>query len=400
MAVVGAEAGSLWGDDWADLRSNWLLDPDVAFLNHGSFGATPRPVLDRQDALRTELEREPVAFMRELPTLLAAARERVAAFLGADAGGCAFVTNATAGVNTVLASLDLRPGDRMVCTSHAYGAVRNAMASACERSRADLVEVPIGLPLPGDDAVVADVARVLDARVRLVVIEHVTSPTAAILPVRRVVEACRAAGVSVMVDAAHGPGMVPCDVAELGADYWTGNLHKWVCAPKGSAVLWVARAHRERVHPLVTSHGWGLGFREEFDWTGTHDPTPFLAAPAALDFMDALGWERVTAHNHALAAMGREVVAAAVGTTRLVEDERFGSMSLVALPDGWIQAGEEALAFEAVLRDRHRVEVPVIWWDGRAFLRLSAQVYNAPADYERLSAVLGPSQAGARGSFA
>jgi isopenicillin-N epimerase len=325
--------------------------------------------------------------MLRLADMFAAAREPVGAFLGADADGCAFVANATAGVNTVLASLSLEPGDRLVCTSHAYGAVRNAMAAACERSGADLVEVPIDLPLPDDDTIVAAVAAALDPRVRLVMIEHVTSLTAAIIPIRRVVEACRAAGVPVMVDAAHGPGMVPTDVCGVGADYWTGNLHKWVCAPKGSAVLWVAPEHRERTHPLVTSHGRGQGFRAEFDWTGTHDPTPFLAAPAALDFMGALGWERVMAHNHALAALGRETVAAALGTPQLVDDARFGSMSLVALPNGWVTGAEGALAFEAVLRDRHRVEVPVIWWD-RAFLRLSAQVYNAPADYGRLASVL------------
>jgi isopenicillin-N epimerase len=182
--------------------------------------------------------------------------------------------------------------------------------------------------------------------------------------------------------------MVATDVAGLEADYWTGNLHKWVCAPKGSAVLWVAPEQRERVHPLITSHGRGQGFHAEFDWTGTHDPTPFLAAPAALDFMGGFCWERVTAHNHALAALGRQTVAAAAGTAQLVDEGRFGSMSLVALPDGWVHGYEDALAFEAVLRDRHRVEVPVIWWDGRALLRLSAQVYNAPGDYERLAAVL------------
>src|SRR5262249_14878299 len=218
----------------------------------------------------------------------------------------------------------------LVCTTHAYGAVRNAMAAACHRAGAHLVDLAIGLPLPDDDEIVAAVARFLDARVRLVMVEHITSPTAAILPAARVVEACRGAAVPVMVDSAHGPGMVPIDVAALGADYWTGNLHKWVCAPKGSGVLWVAPAHRERVHPLVTSHGWRQGFRAEFDWTGTHDPTPFLAAPAALDFMDALGWERLMEHNHVLAALGRETVAAAVATTRLVDDERFGSMRVVA----------------------------------------------------------------------
>jgi isopenicillin-N epimerase len=388
VASTVEASNPLWGDGWPELRSQWLLDPDMTFLNHGSFGATPRPVLDRQDALRTELEREPVAFMYRLPEFLAACREEVAAFLGADADGCAFVTNATTGVATVLASLDLRPGERLVTTDHAYGAVRNAMRVACERAGASFVEVHVPLPLPPDEVIAAAVGEALDDGTRLVVVDHVTSPTAVVFPVRAVVDACRRAGVAVMVDSAHGPGMLPIEVTALGADFWTGNLHKWVCAPKGSAVLWVAPEHRERVHPLVTSHGAGQGFRAEFDWTGTHDPTPYLSAPAALSFMSSLGWDRIREHNHRLSLLGREAVAAAAGTGRLVDDDRIGSMCVVALPEGVATDDGSAFRLESWLRDERRIEVPVIPWAGRGFLRLSAQVYNAPADYERLAAAI------------
>lgn len=376
----------LWGDDWREVALLWPLDPDIAFLNHGSFGATPLPVLDRQATLRIEMERNPVAFMRRLPDAAAAARAEVARFLGADPDGCAFVTNATAGVNTVLASLELRPGDRLVTTDHAYGAIRNAMARAASRTGATLMEAPIPLPLPEDERIVEAVTAAIDGRTRLVVVDHVTSPTAAILPVKPIVEACRGARIPVMVDAAHAPGMFPVDVSALGADFWTGNLHKWVCAPKGAGVLWVAPEHRDRVRPLVTSHGAGEGFRAEFDWWGTHDPTPYLAAPAAIAFMATLGWDRVRAHNHELVALGRETVAAAAGTEELVDDGRSGSMCVVELPDGWVRGADEARGLEAAFRHEHGVEVPVMWWGDRGVVRLSAQVYNAPADYERLAA--------------
>jgi isopenicillin-N epimerase len=384
-------ANPLWGDDWPEVASSWPLDRSVVFLNHGSFGATPWPVLDSQLTLRNELERDPVAFMtRRLPDLAAEARTRVGSFLGADPEGLAFVANATTGVSTVLASLagGLRAGDRVVTTDHAYPAVRNALARTCELAGADLVEVHIPLPLPKDDDIVDAVSSALTERTRLLLVDHVTSPSGAILPVGGIVRACRTAAVPVMIDGAHAPGMLPVDVDALGADFWTGNLHKWVCAPKGSAVLWVAEAQRDRIRPLVTSHGAGRGFRAEFDWTGTHDPTPYLAAPAAIAFMEGLGWDRVMRHNHALAVYGRDTVASAIGTEEQVDPERFGSMSLVAVPAGIAPDADRALAFQEQLFAEHRIEVPVMSWDGRGFVRLSAQVYNAPLEYDRLGSAL------------
>jgi isopenicillin-N epimerase len=277
----------------------------------------------------------------------------------------------------------------LVTTDHAYPAVRNAMRTACERVGADLVEVALPLPLGPDDAIVTAIVSSLTARTRLAVIDHVTSSTAAMLPVARIASACRSARVPMMVDAAHAPGMLPVDVGALGVDFWTGNLHKWVCAPKGSAVLWVAPDHRERTHPLVVSHGAGLGFRAEFDWTGTHDPTPYLAAPAAIAFMGTLGWPRVMAHNHRLALHARDVVTAALGTPAPIpEDERVGSMALVELPRGVAGTFDEALGLQERLFSEHAIEVPITWWDGRAFVRASAQVYNAPAEYEHLASTL------------
>jgi isopenicillin-N epimerase len=228
----------------------------------------------------------------------------------------------------------------------------------------------------------------LGPRTKLVILEHVTSPTAATFPVAAVVEGCRENGVPILVDAAHVPGMVEVDLEALRPDFWTGNFHKWACAPKGSAVLYVSEPWRARIHPLVTSHGYGGSFHEEFDWTGTADPTPYLTIPAALDFMASLGWDRVRSHNHALAGYGRTILAAALGTEPQVPEDAFGSMAVVALPPGSGASREDAMAIQARLYEAARVEVPMTCWNDRGYVRLSAQAYNAPSEFERLASAL------------
>lgn len=386
----GSETNPLWGPDWPAVRDLWDLDPEVDFLNHGSFGACPRPVLERQAALRAEMERRPVEFLsRRLPEMITEACARVAAFLRADPDGLAFVSNATTGVATVLASLELRPGHEVLVTDHAYPAVMKSVGRACARAGATRLVVPVPLPLPDPRALTALIGERLSPRTQLAVIDHVTSATAALLPVASLVSACHEHGVPVLVDAAHAPGMVEVDIDALGAEFWTGNLHKWVCAPKGSGVMWVRADLRDRVHPLVTSHGAGAGFLAEFDWTGTHDPTPYLSVGAALDLFEELGWERVRRHNHDLAILGRELVAAEVDSPALVPEQALGSMAVVRLPSGVATTEEQALALQARLYREHRVEVPIGAWNGQGLLRLSAQAYNCPAQYERLASALG-----------
>jgi isopenicillin-N epimerase len=382
-------ANPLWGDDWTFVRDLWTLDPTVTFLNHGSFGATPLRVLEAQDAWRRDMEHQPVEFLwRRLPSLLEEARQTAAAFLSADPDGFAFVPNATAGVATILASLALEPGDRILLSDHAYPAVVNAARRACRDAGAELATIHIPLPLPEPGGIVELFAEATTPRTRLVIVDQVTSPTGALLPAPEVVAACRRRGALIMVDGAHAPGMLTVNVGALRADFWTGNFHKWVCAPKGAAALVVAADHRDRVHPLVASHGMGKGFREEFDWTGTKDDTAYLSVPAALEFMASLGWERVRRHNHALAAFGQRAVAEAVGTEPPVPESCFGSMALVSLPDGLATTQDDAVALGSKLYETERIEVPVGAWNGRVYLRLSAQAYNRPGDYERLAEAL------------
>jgi isopenicillin-N epimerase len=368
---------NLWGEDWPDVRRQWDLDLSVAFLNHGSFGACPLPVLQAQAEWRAEMEGQPVEFL-----------ERAPAFLRADPGGLAFVPNATMAVAAVLANVELQPGDQILITDHAYPAVRNAADRACALRGATLVVQHVPLPLPAPDDIAAAILASVTRGTRLVIVDHVTSPTAAIFPIESVVRGCHDRDVPVLVDSAHGPGMLDIDVDTLAPDFWTGNFHKWVCAPKGSAALFVGAEHRGGFRPLITSHGYGSGFHPEFDWVGTADPTPYLSLSAALDFMDELGWERTHAHNHALVVEGRTLARAAVETVPPTPDDAVGSMAILALPTGVGATPDEARALQTRLYREQRIEVPFVAWNGTGHIRLSAQVYNHPAEYSRLADAL------------
>src|SRR5216117_1947062 len=258
------------------MRENWLLDPNITFLNHGSFGATPIAILAKQDEFRTRLEREPVRFMvRELEPLLDAARNSVAEFVGAAAEDIAFVPNATAGVNAVLRSLDLDRHDELLVTTHEYNASRNALDHACALAGAKIVVADVPFPIAAPDIVIERVLEKVTDRTRLLLIDHITSQTALILPIERIIAELRARGIDTLVDGAHAPGMIPLELRTLGAAYYTGNFHKWVCAPKGAGFLYVARNRRASIRPTIISHGANATrtdrsrFLLEFDWTGT-----------------------------------------------------------------------------------------------------------------------------------
>jgi isopenicillin-N epimerase len=392
------------------VRTNlgWLLDPDITFLNHGSYGACPEPVLEVQRAWRDRLEAEPVQFLsRDLPALLDEAREAVGTFLGADPEGLAFVPNATTGINTVLQSLHFEPGDELLTDDHEYNATINAMRAVAARDRARVVVAPIPFPIASSDEARDAILAAVTDRTRLVVVSHVTSPTALILPVDQLVAEFDRRGIDTLVDGAHTPGMIPVDVDALGAAYWTGNGHKWLCGPKGTAVLWIREDRREQIHPLVVSHGANAPlagrprFRREFDWVGTSDPTGFLALPAAIDWMaeEAFGdggWQGVMAANHALAIKGRDIIAGALGIEPPAPSSMLGSMA--ALPVPGISGDDATETLATRLREDDHIEVPIGGWPvlaGRregvaptTLIRISAQRYNELADYERLAEAL------------
>jgi isopenicillin-N epimerase len=375
--------------------SAWTLDPGLAHLNHGSFGATPACVLAEQHRLRAELERNPVGFLvHQLPGLLENVRAEIAAFLRADPAGVVFVDNATTGTQTVIAQADLAPGDEVLATDHGYPAVLAQLQRAADSAGATLTIAPVPLPAASPAAVTEAVLARLTPRTRLLVIDHIASCSGMVFPVADIVARCRAAGVPVLIDGAHAPGMLPLDLRSLDADYWTGNLHKWVSAPKASAVLYVAERHRDRLRPLVASHGLTDGYQAAFDWTGTRDPTALLSVPAALAFFGQAGWPNVWQHNNELSQLGAELVSAPLGTEPPAPGELTAAMRLVRLPEPLTAAGARAL--ERRLLHEHRVVVPVTDHGGWRWLRLSAQLYNTRADYERLADVIGELVPGGR----
>ncbi|MGH6933570.1 MAG: aminotransferase class V-fold PLP-dependent enzyme [Dongiaceae bacterium] len=371
-------------------RRHFLLRDGITFLNHGSFGATPRPVFEAQDALRRELEAQPVRFFdrTRLQPRLRAAVGQLAEFLHAAPDQMAFVENATTGANAVLRSLELLPGDEVLVTDHGYPAVRNAAAYVCRRAGAKLVTAPLPFPLRGPADVVAAVAAALTPRTRLAVLDLITSPSAAILPIAELSARCHGIGAAVLVDAAHAAGMIDLDLPGLGADWVTGNAHKWLFAPKGCAFLWARDPAQPAIHPTVISHGLDQGFAAEFDWVGTRDVTAWLSIGAALDFHRAMGDKSLRRHNHELADQAAELLASAWATEIGVARSMRGAMAIVRVPD----APDADPAAAAALHDRlwqdHRIEVPVIPLAGRLWLRVSAQIYNAIEDYQRLAGVL------------
>lgn len=382
-----------------ELSRHFTLDPAVHFLNHGSFGACPRAVLETQSRLRAQLEAEPVRFMvRQLPELMDAARRALAAFVGSAPEDLVFVPNATAGVNSVLRSLPLKRGDGLLCTDHVYTACGNALRFVAERAGAQVQVAPLPFPLSSPDQVVAAVLAGVRPNTRLALIDWITSPTGLVLPMQALVRELHAVGVAVLVDAAHVPGMLPMDLTALGAEYVTGNAHKWICAPKGAAFLHVRRDLQPSVRPLAISHGANaaLGsrsrFQVEFDWTGTDDPTAVLSIPAALQAMGGMlpgGWPALREHNRSLVLSVRDRLCALLGVAPPAPDSMIGSLAAVPLPDGLMGPARNALSTDP-LQDRllfeHNTEVPVVSWPAppKRLVRVAAQVYNQPSDYDAL----------------
>jgi isopenicillin-N epimerase len=364
----------------------WDLDPGFLTVNHGSFGATPRGVLAVQGEWRRRMEAQPSRFMaQELPDALRDAAATLAAQLGIDQLGLAFVANATEGCNAVLRSLDLAPGEEILLLSHGYGAVRKAAAHVADRVGARLAEVPLPFPRPTEAAVLAALEAAISPRTRLAVLDHITSPSALVLPIAEMVALCRARSVPVLVDGAHAPGQVPLDLCAIGADWYTGNAHKWLFAPKGCAFLAAAPGRRDTTHPAVISHGYGHGFAASFDWTGTRDPTAFLSIGAALAAHAALGGPALMARNAALAAEAGALLAERLGTEVGALPGMQGAMAVVRLPrDG---TAADALALRSRLFALG-TDAPIVAIGGALWVRISAQAYNAIGDYVRLGDLL------------
>jgi isopenicillin-N epimerase len=367
-----------------EARALWPLPAGLAYLNHGGYGLTPKPVLRVQSRLKEEMERDPARFLDEpiLEPRLLGARRAAAEALGAQVDDLVFLENATTGVNAVLQSVALPAGAEILILDHTYPAVRNAVRHKLASVGGRLVEVPLPWPIASDDEIVAAVERAFTPRTALVLFDVISSHTATLFPVPRLTALARAHHVPVLVDAAHAPGQVPLDLPSLGADWVTGNLHKWYFAPRGCAVLWVRPERQAELHPTVISHGYSGGIAAEFNWTGTRDVTAWLSAPAGIAFHDSLGGTALMERNRRLAAEAASMLADAWQTEIAGLPEQRAAMASIRVFKAPAELGR--LLHDRLL-DGHRIQVPFFTIKGALWLRVSAQAYNEMAEYQRLA---------------
>jgi isopenicillin-N epimerase len=369
-------------NDLALFRDQFLLRPDVVFLNHGSFGACPRPVFEAYQNWQLELERQPVEFLgRRFQSLMADARTALGAFVGAAPEDVAYVTNATTGLNIVARSLPLQPGDEVLTADHEYGALDKTWQFICERRDARYVRRSVPVPVTSAEEVIETIWAGVTPRTRVLFLSHITAPTAITLPLAELIRRARERGIWTVVDGAHAPGQIDLNLGELGADFYSGNLHKWALAPKGCAFLYARREVQSLVEPLVVSWGWRSGrFVDELQWHGTHDPAAFLTAPVAFRFMKEHDWPAVRQRCHELVRETRHRVQELTGLPMLTPDDPawFAQMSTLPMPPG------DLPALKRRLYDEFRVEIPEFLWNGQPYLRISIQGYNTPADVEAL----------------
>ena len=369
------------------LRADFLLRPDVVFLNHGSFGACPRPVFETYQAWQRELEAQPVEFLgRRAKSLVRDARESLAEYVGAGRDDLVFATNTTVGVNTVARALPLEPGDEVLATNHEYGACQRAWSFVCERRSARFVQQDFPLPATSAEAIVEALWAAVTPRTRVLFVSHITSPTAITLPVERIVARAREAGILTLVDGAHAPGQVPLDLRALDADFYVGNCHKWLCAPKGSAFLYARPEVQHLLTPLVVS--WGYRgewpepnpFVDELGWLGTQDVSAYLSVPAAIEYQREHDWTSVQRACRELVREARQRIADLTGLEPLTADssEWYSQMCALPLPPC------DAELLKRRLYDEYRVEVPITVWRDHPVLRVSIQAYNTPEDVDAL----------------
>jgi len=380
-----------------ELCSLFLLDPQIHFLNHGSFGACPRPVFETYQAWQRRLESQPVLLLgRQFAGLMAFARQQLGDYLGAAADDLVYIPNATYGVNLVARSLALTPGDEILTSNHEYGACDNAWEFVCRQAGARYLHQPLDLPIVSVSDCVEQFWQGVTGRTRLIFLSHITSPTAQLLPVEAICQRARQAGILTLIDGAHAPGQLPLQLEASGADFYTGNAHKWLLSPKGAAFLYARRAVQPLIQPLVVSWGYsadeqtttGSRFVDLLQWTGTYDPSAALSVPAALEFIQAHAWP---SRGRACNALLRQALRRLQDLTGLpgAYGERATSCALPPqLAVARLPAAADLIRLKAGLYDEFRVEVPLIEWNGQKFIRLSLQAYNDQADVDQLLAGL------------
>lgn len=368
---------------------DFTLDPAKRHLNHGGYGATPRKVLAHQAAIRAEIEADPTGFFSfAYPKRIREAAVAVSRLLGGQGTDWAFVENASAGANAVIASWRLQRGEEVLFTNHIYAAVKNTLRHHAEPVGAVLTEIMLPRSYPGDDVFLDQFAKAITPRTRYVIVDHISSSLATLFPVAALTALCHSHGISVLIDGAHAPGQIPLDASMTGADWYIGNLHKWAFAPRACGVLYAAPNRRDTLHPRTISHYWGQDFPAEFDWIGTMDVSSWLAAPAGLAFWEEAGGYAAMTRNHQLAVSAAEVLIEHWGTSATAGPVNIAAMASIALPhQGDITAPEAAHLYERLWHD-HGIVAPIFAVEGKAHIRIAAQIYNELPDYLSLIELL------------
>tara|TARA_B100000959_G_C14985551_1_gene625424 strand:- start:400 stop:1548 length:1149 start_codon:yes stop_codon:yes gene_type:complete len=360
-------------------KVQWMLDPDITYLNHGSFGARPVSVFEAQIDLKRQFERSPIQFLdREGKERVAEARATVAAFLGCSGEQLGFVENATTAIGCVLQSLDLPARAEIVSTSHVYNGVRQLLRAFTKKNGSTYREIDIQTPLHTSDEIVAKVIAGFSNHTKVLVLDHVASITSIVFPVKEIIAECRKRNITILIDGAHAPGMLELDIDDLAPDWYVGNLHKWVCGPPGAGFLWVNRDYLKTTHPLTVSHFFEQGFTEEFDWQGTRDITSILGAAVAIEWGTTIGWDAIRKHNHALAVCMQQRLIDTWGVLPMssLDGRLIGSMATVPLPHGYPTDEEQLKNLRSKIYQEHKVEVPLLLWQGSPVVRVSAQLYT------------------------
>ncbi|MDQ1265255.1 MAG: Aminotran 5 protein [Bacteroidota bacterium] len=373
------------------IRNLWYLDDSVIFLNHGSFGAAPKVVIEAAHQYQQRLERQPLSFFfDEYPEMMKSTIQKLHKFIGASPNSVAFVENASTGISTVLREFcpDFASGDEILTLNQAYPAIRNAMKYMAEKFQLKYVECNVPFPVYDNKTIIEAIAAGVTDRTRLAVIDHITSPTGIILPVREIAEMLKSRGVIVAIDGAHAPGMIPLDIESIGADFYTGNCHKWLFSPKGAALLWASEEYRDKLHPLCISLFYNKGFSEEFLWTGTKNPAPWLAVKDGIEFHQSLGSDELMKHNHDLAVEARKLIAGKLNIEIPVPDDFLGSIAALEMKGFNNPTHEDTMKLRFRMLKEFHIEVPFFDFDGRLWLRFSAQAYNELEEYAKLAVAL------------
>jgi isopenicillin-N epimerase len=388
---------------YSDYIKYWRLDDEYIFMNHGSFGATPKAILDKQREYRDKLENEPVRFfIREAEELFFGSKKKLSKFVNADEKDIVFVSNATYGVNAVLKSLVFKSGDELLTTNHEYHSCKNTLDYVAKRNRANVVVADIPFPINSDSEVVENLLKYITKNTKILLIDHVTSPTGLVFPIKQIIDEFQTRGIDVLVDGAHSAGMLDLKLNELSPAYYTGNCHKWMCTPKGSAFLFVREDKQKDIFPVVTSfsepeveNGNWTKFQTRFYWNGTFDISTFLTVGDTIDYMNNLypdAWGGIRKHNHELALAGRKLIMETLGVNNCAPDSMIGSLASIPMPDMNTDQIPHLYIddIQNILFNEYKIEVPVMIWPNapKRVIRISAQIYNSIEQYKILADAL------------